>query len=191
VNESNIQSPKSKVRRDARLGEASRRLVSIAPYFNSIERILQLETIAESWKGTPFMPNAAIKGAGVSCQKLIGQIYIEIGFLPADFKIPEGPMDWSNAHKDSLIAAFMDTLPNFIEVGRDARLGEASRRPVPIAPGDMIGIKLGGCIQHCGVVLNTNGKFIHCLRDRVGVQFNNIRDANYMKRIEKVWRPIL
>jgi hypothetical protein len=137
------------------------------------------------------MPNAAIKGAGVSCQQLVGMIYIETGFLPSDFKLPEGPMDWSNAHTDSLIVAFMDNQPNFIEVGRDSRpAGGAQWEPATCRPGDMIGIKLGGCVQHCGIVINTDGKFIHCLRDKQGVQFSNVRDASYMKRIEKIWRPV-
>jgi hypothetical protein len=160
------------------------RAVPFAPFFNSVERILQLETIAESWQGTPFMPNAAIKGAGVSCQQLVGMIYIETGFLPSDFKLPEGPMDWSNAHTDSLIVAFMATQPNFLTLN-------CGLRTVDFIPGDMIGIKLGGCVQHCGIVINTGGKFIHCLRDKQGVRFSNVRDASYMKRIENVWRPML
>ena len=147
------------------------------PYFDTVERILRLETAAASWLGTPFMPHAAVKGAGVCCQKLVGSLYIESGFLPPDFTLPDGPMDWSHAHKDSLIAAFMDARPDFC--GTDLR---------SVCPGDMLGIRIGGCIHHCGVVL-PGGKFIHCLRGS-GVIFSNIRDASYLSRIEKIWRPV-
>ena len=148
------------------------------PYFNHPARVAQLRLVADQWLGTPFMPNAAIKGAGVSCQKLIGAIYIETGALPANFTVPEGPMEWSHAHTDSLIAKFMETQPQFemIESG-------------PALPGDMVGIKLGGCVHHCGLVVGADGKFIHCLRS-YGVMFSSLRDASYLKRREKIWRPL-
>jgi hypothetical protein len=163
------------------------------PYFNSVGKILRLETAAQSWIGTPFMPHAAIKGAGVCCQKLVGSLYIEACFLPPGFALPDGPMDWSHAHKDSLIAAFMDRQPNFISVGRAAlprsqAENDGGAATPPYLPGDMLGIKIGGCVHHCGVVI-TGGKFIHCLRGS-GVIFSNVRDASYLPRIEKVWRPV-
>jgi hypothetical protein len=148
-------------------------------FFSTPEQIGKLAQIAESWRGTPFMPNGCVKGAGVSCQKLVGAIYIESGFLPEGFEILSGPMDWSNANKESLIGKYMDARPDFVALPFS---GQA-------APGDMIGIKLGGCIHHCGLVVDEAGKFIHCFRP-AGVVFNNIRDATYMKRIEKIWRPI-
>ena len=152
------------------------------PFFDSPEKIARLQFHALEWLGTPFMPNACIKGAGVSCQKLVGAIYSATGFLPKSFEVPEGPMDWSHAHTDSLIGKFMAAQPQF------ASLPEL---PVDqIAPGDMIGIRLGGCVHHCGVVLGTDGKFIHCLRGN-GTTLSSVRDASYLKRIANVWRPIL
>jgi cell wall-associated NlpC family hydrolase len=155
------------------------------PFFNSVERLLKLESVAESWKGTPFMPNAAVKGAGVSCQKLVGAILIEAGALPKDFQVPEGPMNWSHAQTESLIAKFMDEQTLF------APLPAAGGQSLPAAcrPGDMLGFKLGGCIHHCGVLIGADGKFVHCLRPQ-GVQFSNIRDASYAVRIARAWRPL-
>ena len=149
------------------------------PFFDNPAAVARLQSVADQWLGTPFMPNAAIKGAGVSCQKLVGAIYVESGFLPAGFQIPEGPMEWSNAHHDSLIAAFMETLPEF----------ETMPSTALVQPGDMVGFKLGGCVHHCGVVIGGGGKFIHCLRGH-GAMFSSLRDASYLKRIEKIWRPI-
>jgi hypothetical protein len=150
------------------------------PFFSTVEKILRLETAAAAWLGTPFMPHAAVKGAGVCCQKLVGSLYIESGFIPAGFELPDGPMDWSHAHKDSLIAAFMDRQPNFQPLAFSLQ---------PFFPGDMLGIKIGGCVHHCGIVITADGKFIHCLRGS-GVIFSNIRDASYLQRIQKIWRPI-
>lgn len=150
----------------------------VKPYFNSVERLLKLQSVAESWRGTPFMPNAAIKGAGVSCQKLVSEIFIETGALPKSFSVPDGPMNWSHAHKDSLIEKFMATQTEFFTEGFNV-----------LAAGDMIGIQIGGCVHHCGIILNGSGFFIHCLRPH-GVLFNNAHDATYLGRIKKIWHPI-
>ena len=152
----------------------------MSTWFNNPEKLAKLRLVADQWQGTPFMPNAAVKGAGVSCQKLVGAIYVELDFLPADFSVPEGAMDWSNANQKSVIAAFMETLPQF----------ETLPATIAPQPGDMVGFKLGGCVHHCGLVVAADGKFIHCLRGG-GVLFSSLRDASYLKRIEKIWRPIV
>jgi cell wall-associated NlpC family hydrolase len=148
-------------------------------FFSTPERIARLQAVADGWEGTPFMPNAAVRGAGVSCQKLAGRIYIETGFWPETSTIPEGPMDWSHAHTRSLIAGFLATRPEFAVLG-----GQAA-----IQPGDLLGFKLGGCVHHCGIAVAAGGRFIHCLRGR-GAQYSNLGDATYLSRLGNVWRPI-
>jgi hypothetical protein len=153
------------------------------PWFNSVERLMRLEQVAESWRGTPFMANAAIKGAGVSCQKLVAAVYKECGFLPADFVADDGPMAWSRAQKESLIEKFMAEQTKYfasLDFPRDGR---------PRA-GDMIGIRVEGCLHHSGVVFRADGEFVHVYINQT-VFFSNIHDATYWKRIAKIWRPIL
>ena len=150
------------------------------PFFDNPQRVEKLQAVAAAWAGTPFMPNAAIKGAGVSCQKLVGAIYIETGFLPAGFRVPEGPMNWNHAHTDSLLVEFMAEQPQFETIAAGFEQVQA---------GDMVGFKLGGCIHHCGLVLAATGRFIQCLRGP-GVTFNSLRDATYLQRLEKIWRPV-
>ena len=156
----------------------------MTPFFNTPARIQQLDEASTAWLGTPFMPNAAVKGAGVSCQKLVGSLLIECGHLPAGFTIPDEPMSWGNAHTDSLLVKFMAAHPDKFS-------------PVPLpawataAPGDVLGIRFGGCIHHCGLVLEAGGKFIHCVRMRTGgVQFSQLREPVFMKMVKAVWRPI-
>jgi cell wall-associated NlpC family hydrolase len=161
---------------------------SLQPYFNTVERVLQLDNIADSWRGTSFMPNAAIKGAGVSCQKLVTSIYIECGALPADFICDDGPMNWARAQKESLIEKFMEDYcfgnpesdkPKYFE-----RNSFPARYP---QPGDMLGFRVDGCVHHCGVMLGA-GRFIHCWRQS-GVMFSQLHDAAYLSRLAKIWRP--
>ena len=146
-------------------------------YFNNPAAVAKLQAVANTWFGTKFMPNACIKGGGVSCQMLAGAIYAEVGFLPG-FNAPSGPMSWSNAHKNSRIAAFMDAHPQF----------EALPGPAKYQAGDMVGFKILNCVQHCGIVLTEAGQFIHCFRPN-GVQFSQLKDATFMNRLERIWRP--
>lgn len=150
-------------------------------YFSAQSRRLQLVNEASTWIGTPFHDNAGVKGAGVSCQKLIGALYIHTGVWPEGFEIPDGPMNWSNAHEDSLITAAMEkeiTDGRFMEVLDSAAI-----------PGDLVGFKIGGCLHHLGLVLASSGMFIHCLRN-MGTRYNELRDATYLSRIQKIWRPL-
>jgi len=149
------------------------------PFFNNPEKIARLQFHALEWLDTPFMPNAAVKGRGVSCQMLTGTIYQELGVLPAGCTIPAAPMDWSRAQTDSLLEKAVAGWPQFVSL----LAGEA-------APGDLLGIQIGGCVHHCGIVLGVDGKFIHCLRGH-GVVLSNVRDASYLQRIKKIWRPML
>ena len=147
------------------------------PYFSNPEAVARLQFHALEWLGTPFMPNAAVKGRGVSCQKLVSAIYIETGFFPPTFSAPEGPMNWGTAQTESLIGRWVAAHPDLFTVATAAR------------PGDLLGFKLGGCIHHCGLVVGVDGKFIHCLRGP-GTILSDVNDATYLQRIEKIWRPI-
>ena len=151
----------------------------MTPYYSTDAAVADLQMSARSWLGTPFMPNASVKGAGVSCQKLAAALFIESGFWPAGTTVPDAAMNWSHAQTDSILSAFA--------AGR-SDLEELSGVATP-QPGDLVGFKIGGCVHHCGVVIDDQGSFVHCLRGR-GVQMSSLRDATFMTRIEKIWRPM-
>jgi hypothetical protein len=136
-------------------------------------------TIAKSWLGTPWMPNGKVKGAGVSCQMLVACIYKEAGLLPESVTIPEGPMDWSVANKNSIIEPFIDgPLAEYFE--------PVSRWPEAM---DLITFKIGGCGHHLGAVVSDQPtEFVHILMHRA-VVVSRLDDASWMKRISRVWRP--
>lgn len=150
-------------------------------FFSTPERVARLATAAKSWAGTPFVPNAAIKGHGVSCQKLAGLVLMEAGALPLYFELPSEPMNWSHANKESLLEQFMDGQPEFFTAIKTPAYLNAQ-------PGDVIGILYGGCVHHCGVVL-PNGTFVHCIRGH-GVIISHLRDAAYMRTVRRIWRPL-
>ena len=149
------------------------------PYFSTLSRLLHLNTVAQSWVGTPFFPNGYVKGpaGGVSCQTLVCCIYEELGVVPLGMRVPAGPMDWGHASKESLIEPMIEKLwGKFVEPVSDS----------PMA-GDLIGFWVGGCVHHVGICLGE--EFIHCLRGE-GVKLNRIDDATYLIRLHRLWRPI-
>lgn len=149
-------------------------------FFSTQARRAAIATEAATWLGTPFMPNAAVKGAGVSCQKLVGEIYLAMGVWPAGFAIPEWPLDFGDPILAKAMCDWMD--------GQKDRFEDVSELSVTI-PGDMVGFRIGPDLKHLGIVLTSSGSFIHCLRGP-GVMMSELRDATYLKRIEKIWRPI-
>jgi len=151
------------------------------PFFDSPEAIARLQFHADQWIGTPFMPHAAVKGSGACCQRLAGAIYHECGAIP-DALVPTGPMDWSHANKVSLIEEHMATRLDFTPIEPIA--------PGWARPGDMVGFQIGACLHHCGIVVAADGKFIHCLRGP-GTAYSSLRDATYMIRLARIWRPII
>jgi hypothetical protein len=150
----------------------------VTPFYNTPERRAALEKAALAWLGTPFVPNACLRGHGVSCQKLAGSLYIETGFLPQGFEIPEAPMDWGHAHKNSLVKDFLAKLDKFQAIERSS-----------IQVGDLIGFTEGGCIHHLGVVVAPS-RFLLCSR-KEGTVIRRIDDAVYLRLRAAVWRPIV
>jgi cell wall-associated NlpC family hydrolase len=151
-------------------------------WFNTPERIAALEASAKSWIGTPFVANSRVKGSrgGVSCQMLAEQLYIEAGF-PVPFQAPYGPMRWSETHRDSIIEQFLDEQTDIFQA-----LSSDLCPLTSVAPGDIVGFKIGGCCHHIGVALE-RGRFIHAMRG-IGTQIYNLNDPTYEKRISRIWR---
>lgn len=148
-----------------------------ASWFNSDDRIQLLESSADKWHGTPFVPNGRVLGHGVSCQMLVEQVYRECG-LGLESTAPSGPMGWSGVHKDSLIEPFLGTVEGL------RQLQDTS----DILVGDLLGFKLGSCVHHLGIVL-TGGRILHSMRG-LGTTYSLLSDPTYKSRIAKVWRWI-
>lgn len=163
-------------------------------WFKSQHRVDALNRIALSWLGTPFHPNAMIKGGGVSCQKLFGAIMIECGVLPQSIEIDSGPVSWNS--KQPLIEQGMDIkLATWFEnvfgvsvagVVPVASVEGCTGTPFQFMPGDAIGFDVGGVVRHIGVCLNDD-MFVHVLRHS-NVTTSLLRDATWCSRVKRVWR---
>lgn len=138
------------------------------------------DRIAEAWRGTPFSANACIAGphGGVSCQALAAAIYVEAGVLPEDVEVPAGRVTRGRFSRESEIEPWVRNRPEFSEL----LIFDGDPEP-----GNLLGFKIGHCLNHLGVAIS-GGQFVHCL-EGVGVLFSSISDATWASRLVNRWEP--
>lgn len=160
------------------------------PFFDTKERRDLLHSEIESWLGTPFHPNGAVKGHGVSCQKLVGALMNECGFVIGS--IPDGPMDWHGgttlieAHLDCTLAGrFVNILGTSVGGGSPTGCADAPRS---LQAGDIIGFWVGSSVKHVGVMFDAEN-FVHVMR-HCHVTIAPLNDPTWGNRLARAWRPI-
>lgn len=141
------------------------------PFFTTPERIERLQAAARSWLGTPFAPNSASKGHGVSCQKLVQHIYHEAGWK--NVETPEVPMAHAMFSDRSYVLEFMEHCEDFATVSTPE-------------VGDLVGMRIGRCVHHLGIVVRPD-VIVHAW-NRIGVTEQPL--ATLTGRIGAIWRPL-
>ena len=152
------------------------------PFFNTPERIAALAASAEAWLGTPWCANSAARGprGGVACHNLPRAIYLESGFLSESFPALVGDPNPSRFSRVSAMETWLDARPEF------ARL--TGFELAQLQPGDLIGLSIGNCVNHLGVVL-PGGDFIHVLM-RKNTDLDQYATPPWSQRLTAVWRPV-
>lgn len=143
------------------------------PYFNSVEKILRLDTEARSWLGTPFAPHAMVKGAGVDCVHLVAGILLGIGAIH-EFKPGPYTLDEGNHLKESKVISWFENHPDFETV------------QTPFIAGDILCFNLALVGHHIGLVL-CDGNIIHSLPKRF-VMMADRRESFYSRKIIGAYR---
>lgn len=148
------------------------------PFFRTEQRLAKLIYVAGLWQNTPWMPNSEIRSVGVSCHNLPRSIYLDCGAIAPGFPKVIGDPTKSRHCKESQMVAFLDTRPEFVKLKSD-------EKP---AAGDLLGIRIYGCIDHLGVALSADS-FIHVLmHKKTSVDFYNI--PPWQQHVEAIWRPV-
>jgi hypothetical protein len=145
---------------------------------------LALEHTVVRWLGTPFVPNSAEPGprGGVSCQKLVAEIYFEVGFI-GRLPIPDAAMSHARANRDSLVEEFMSTRPEF------ERLKHTM--VCQVEAGDLLGFRIGQTLHHMGVAIRPASgpaQFVHAI-EGLGVVKSLLSDPTWFGRLAAIWRP--
>lgn len=92
---------------------------------------------AESWVGTPYHHIARIKGVGVDCATLSGEVYARAGIVPPQ-EIPFYPAQWF-LHRSAEL--YMEHVQRY-----------ATEFNGPMKPGDLVLFKIGRCFAHGAIV---------------------------------------
>jgi cell wall-associated NlpC family hydrolase len=128
----------------------------------------ELEKNAREWLGTPYVPHARVKGAGVDCGGFLydnyGPFFGPFAPYPTDY-----PVDWA-AHSDD--ERYLDFIMPYVKQVPDARVGGFSV------------FKLGLAFGHAAIYISGDN-YIHAW-GRVGegaVTITPARVMNYMARI--------
>ncbi len=139
---------------------------------------------AREWIGTPFVPHARIKGAGVDCVNLPAAILIETGVIEFVFTGPY-TIDAGRHAPASLLGIWLRQDGRFEEWPVD----EAPDPLTPLLEGDVLCFRFGhGVAHHVGLVTSPAGDFVHCLR-RHGVIQSTLQDPTYRNLLTNHFRP--
>ena len=154
------------------------------------EEIDRLENVAASWVQTPFCPNSAVKGVGVSCHNLPTAIYFESGWLPR-FSVPDGPPMHGRASTRCLMEEAIDACPHFADVDPERICQTDWRRALAeiVQPGDLVCSRPARIPHHLALALR-GGLFIH-------VQYRGLTHIAtnlplpWACRLARIYRPLL
>lgn len=137
-----------------------------------------LAAIAASWEGTPFIPGAALKGEGVDCVHLAGEILREAGYtVPGAW--PAYRCDAGDHAEASILTGWLDASASFRRLTLTVE---------PIQPADLLCFRLGRVPHHVGVALGAH-RFIHAMRG-YGVRISDLRDPTFARRFTAAYRPL-
>lgn len=156
-------------------------------FFANWNRVERLRFESEAWLGTPFVPYAAIRGAGVDCVNLCAELLKGCGFeVPANQAWPRYAIDGGKHNRDSQLTAWLDNNRGFARVWMR---GEAAHYTAAVAmPGDVLCFRLGRSAHHAGLLV-AGTKFVHAMFGRK-VMFATLADLSFSRRIESVYRPL-
>lgn len=126
---------------------------------------------ALTWLGTPYHPHARIKGAGVDCAMLLGEVYHACGLLPDNWAPGYYAPDWHLHRSEELYLQGIERYARKIH-------GD------PL-PGDVALFKFGMTTSHGAIVIQWP-RVIHAYRGR-GVVFNDATDGELVRRYQGAW----
>lgn len=149
-------------------------------YFVENHRCESFIAEARRWIGTPFVPHANVRGAGVDCVNLGRELYAACGLTFAQC-LPEYSMEGGKHNAESQLTSWIESSGSFRLVGDRTTLHR-------IDVGDTLCFKIGRSAHHTGFALGGT-EFIHCLFGRK-VMFGDLRDKTFARILFAIYRPL-
>lgn len=154
------------------------------PYYSTPKRIVALLDELESWEGTPFTSQMAVKGVGVDCIRFSHAAHHNVGAC--------GPVQWPRYKTVSIGDRYLKLLCDSIEASANVQTiwtrQEDGLDPdfAILWPGDILIISSGEGWHHSAIYAGWPW-FWHCLRGKK-VQRNRIDDSTWLSGIYRVYR---
>ena len=113
---------------------------------------LLVRDIARTWLGTPYHHQAAVKGAGVDCARILIEVYAEAGLM-ASYKPERYTKDWYfHRNEEKYLKNIEDHAGLPIKDNTSIHLwADEKYRPLM---GDMLVWRVGRTFSHGGIVSN-------------------------------------
>lgn len=153
------------------------------PFYSSAVRRELLLAEAQSWLGTPFRENCAVRGrdGGIDCTHYQAACHTAAGAC-ASLELPHVPVEvvryWHQHHSVSRILEFLGR-PEFR--GRVRKVDEGE----PPAVGDIAVLRIEHTEHHLGLF---TGAHIYHVAIPAGVIRTSVRDAKFMEHVRSYYR---
>lgn len=97
---------------------------------------------AMSWRGTPYVPGGAVKGAGTDCGMIMCRIFQATGHLDPAFDPRPYPIQWHFHQAAEKYLGFVERFAHPLPDGREP------------GPGDVVLFRFGKCFSHGAIVID-------------------------------------
>lgn len=155
----------------------------LAPYYRTDALHYALVAEAQSWLGTPFSENCAIKGrqGGVSCARYLVACHAAAGACD-HVELPVLPVEqvrfWHQHHGESMMLKWLEAAA---PSGRIRRVDEAE----PWLVGDVVFLKIEQTEHHAALF---TGSHLYHVTTAAGVVRHSIHHAEVMEMVRCVYR---
>ena len=156
--------------------------VNLVPFFSTIpqERIAK---IANSWVGTPYLNQHAMKGRGADCLRFFVAFYREFGLLP-NAKIPHYDIHGAVGRNLEILTAEVAKHPPFV-VDNTKGIVDGKLRP---KPGTLMAVNMRSFLHTAVVLASWRHGFIHVFPNRP-CKIEPCKDY-WIPKIVKAWVPM-
>lgn len=138
---------------------------------------------ALTWKGTPFIQRARIKGAGADCFTFVAQVMVNCGFYDGGDRLPPYHQDWflhaNEEHYTRLLLRFSREI-----------LTISGSFTAKVEPGNIVAARVCGArlFNHAGIVTRWP-MGLHCIKDGGVCEFDALRHPMWMGTDMRIFDP--
>ena len=157
--------------------------MSAIPYFSTPEQQKQFAAEVRSWFGTPFIPQAGVKGAGVDCVRAGFASYAASGFAIRQ-PLPHYSMEGGKHQTESQLIRWIEATGQFGYIGDRSAISQ-------VQCGDTLCFRVYRSLSahHTGYAIGGT-EFGHSLYGR-DFRLGDLRDKTFLRWLVAIYRPIM